>query len=553
MTLSTFNPVRTTQVGTVAISTSVTTLVLMVSIFIVATGNVAFFARLEAAYPLTQGYGPFLFSAALVQISFLAMALSLLCVGRFIKPVLALTLLIAAAISCIQDGFGVVIDEAVLRSVIATDKREATELFNLSMALRMLLQGVVAAVIVMLVRLRVPDLKRHLVATSGTVGIGFLVIVMCLAAFSATYASFFREHKIVRYYSNPLSALHALAGTVSIAANEMAVTKDLTVIARDAVLTHRARPRLVVMVVGEAARARNFSLNGYERNTNPLLGKRDDVFSFQHITSCGTATAVSVPCLFSLLTRRDFSVEDALGQENLLDIAHRAGVNVLWRDNNSDSKGVALRVPYQDFKSADTNPICDTECRDEGMLSDLQRFIDGVGDKDLLIVLHQMGSHGPAYYKRYPETFELFNPACKDSEISACSDEAIRNAYDNSVRYTDYFLDTVVELLARNENNRDTAMVYVGDHGESLGEYGIYLHGMPYSLAPAEQTEVPLIFWFGNSFPVDRNALRIQTGKPASHDVVFGTMLELLGIRSNELGSPTSLVRVSGQVATPGD
>ncbi|MEX0942109.1 MAG: phosphoethanolamine--lipid A transferase [Pseudomonadales bacterium] len=520
------------------------TLVLLVSAFIVATGNMAFFTRLEEAYPLAQGYAPFLLSTVLVQISFLAMVLSLVCVGRFVKPVLALTLLIAAAISCIQDGFGVVIDEAVLRSVIATDKREATELFSLSMGLRMLLQGVIAATIVMLVRLRIPDFRHHLVATSGTVGIGFLVIVMCFAMFSATYISFFREHKIVRYYSNPLSALHALAGTVTAAANDMAANKSLTVIAQDVVLTDRTRPRLVVMVVGEAARARNSSVNGYERNTNPFLGKRD-VFSFQHMTSCGTATAVSVPCLFSALPRRDFSVEDALVQENLLDIAQRSGVSVLWRDNNSDSKGVALRVPYQDFKHEDINPICDPECRDVGMLTDLQGFIDSSSDKDLLIVLHQMGSHGPAYYRRYPEVFEMFSPVCKDNELSACSDETIRNAYDNSIRYTDYFLDAVIKLLVANENSRDTAMVYVGDHGESLGEYGIYLHGMPYSLAPAEQTEVPLVLWFGNGFPVDRSALRIQIEKPASHDAIFATMLELLGITSNELHLQTSLVQVS--------
>ena len=289
-----------------------------------------------------------------------------------------------------------------------------------------------------------------------------------------------------------------------------------------------ARRKLVILVIGETVRADHFGLNGYARQTTPQLSEAG-VVNFPDFLACGTSTAVSVPCMFSLAG----STGKVEGQENLLDVLQRAGVNVLWLDNNSDSKGVALRVPYRDFRSPDNNPQCDVECRDAGMLPSLQGYIDGLPEGDVFIVLHQMGNHGPAYYKRYPDGFEEYAPACRSNELSRCTREEVVNAYDNALRYTDDFLGKTVDLLQRNDERFATALFYVSDHGESLGEGGVYLHGLPKAIAPASQLHVPAVLWFGKSFyGVDRPALQARSQQRFSHDNLFHTMLGLLEIET---------------------
>ena len=286
------------------------------------------------------------------------------------------------------------------------------------------------------------------------------------------------------------------------------------------------------MVVGETARADHFSLNGYGRDTNPRLREKN-VISFTQFKACGTSTAVSVPCMF-ILDGETKNTLEINKQENLLDVLQRGGVNVLWRDNNSDSKGVANRVQFEDFRSRKMNPLCDTECRDEGMLSGLQDYIDLHPRGDILIVLHQMGNHGPAYFKRYPPAFEKFKPACKESDLSLCSREEIVNAYDNAILYTDHFLAKAIDLLQKNDSRFETALFYVSDHGESLGENGLYLHGLPKTIAPQAQLHVPAVMWFGSRFhAADSPALREKVGLPLSHDNVFHSMLGFFEMQSS--------------------
>jgi lipid A ethanolaminephosphotransferase len=294
---------------------------------------------------------------------------------------------------------------------------------------------------------------------------------------------------------------------------------------------------LIILVIGETARRDRFSLNGYKKETNPLL-KQENIYSFTNVTSCGTSTAVSVPCIFSHFGRKNFAVEDARGIENLLDVlGHTKRVSLLWRDNNSDSKGVAARIAYEDYKTSKSNTICDSECRDEGMLVGLQGYIDSVKENDIVIVLHQMGNHGPAYYKRYPKEFAHFKPYCETNDLSKCSNEEIDNAYDNAIRYTDLFLSKTISLLKNNSSKFSTVMVYVSDHGESLGENGVYLHSMPYMIAPKEQIEVPLIMWFGGDIETElkKDFLKERLNHPFSHDNIFHTVLSLMEIESSVL------------------
>ncbi len=262
-----------------------------------------------------------------------------------------------------------------------------------------------------------------------------------------------------------------------------------------------------------------------------MLAKQD-VVSLSNVTSCGTSTGVSVPCMFSSLGRAAYDKETALNQENALDVLFDHGVQILWRDNNSDSKGVATRMKYEDFKSPTLNSECAGECRDIGMLNGLDKYIKARAGKDILIVLHQMGNHGPEYYRRYPKEFERFKPMCMTGELRDCSQEEIDNSYDNAILYTDYFLSNVIDLLKKYDEDYATAMLYVSDHGESLGEHGFYLHAAPYLIAPKEQTHVPAIIWMGKNFDYKKDQLMPYKDDALSHDDLFCTLLVAFELNS---------------------
>lgn len=297
----------------------------------------------------------------------------------------------------------------------------------------------------------------------------------------------------------------------------------------------QAEKKLVILVVGEAARADHFSLDGYRRETNPLLQK-EDIVNLSNVFSCGTSTAYSVPCMFSVFSRSEFNSTKGKTTENLLDVLDHTGmIDILWRDNNSDSKGVALRVPYEDYRGAEKNTLCEEgECRDEGMLIGLDQYITQHEGRDILIILHQMGNHGPAYYKRYPRQFAQFSPACQTHQLEDCRQEEIINAYDNALLYTDYFLVKVIEFLKEYESSRDTAMFYFSDHGESLGEKGVYLHGLPYMIAPEAQIHIGALLWLGEQTRKDINLdlLQRKKDKELSHDNLFHTLLGLFEVRT---------------------
>jgi len=263
------------------------------------------------------------------------------------------------------------------------------------------------------------------------------------------------------------------------------------------------------------------------------LVRQEAIVNFPKVSSCGTTTAVSVPCMFSVYKRSDYSSAKGKYTQNALDVLNHAGVEVLWRDNNSDSKGVATRLRYEEYKNKTNNTICDVECRDVGMLVGLEQEIAS-SNKDMIIVLHQMGNHGPAYHKRYPKAFEKFKPTCQNNQLEYCTQEEIANSYDNALLYTDYFLSQVIALLKQYDTQElESAMLYVADHGESLGENGLYLHGLPYFMAPDAQTEVPMLMWFSKNYAISREALAKKQEAAWSHDNIFSTLLGLFHVESS--------------------
>lgn len=510
-------------------------LIILASIFLVMFANLRFFSNVIEVYPVTLQNLAFLGSLAILLTSVIIFLLSLVCYKYTIKPILILILLVSSFTSYFMDSYNVIINDTMIQNLVRTDVGEVNDLINLKLILYVIFLGIIPSIFIYKAKIKYTTLKKEIFSRIKLLLVSFVIMVLVLISFGNFYASFFREHKLLRYYTNPTYYIYSTGKYIngffkstSISLKHIAL--DIQIPPTD---IHR---ELIILVVGETARADRFSLNGYSRETNPLL-KKLDVISFSNFWSCGTSTAFSLPCMFSIYNRSNYSNAKAQNTDNLLDILQRAGVNVLWRDNNSDSKGVALRVPYERFKASDKNTICDeTECRDEGMLVGLQSYINEHKQGDILIVLHQMGNHGPAYYKRYPPAFEKFTPTCKSNQLENCSKKEIDNAYDNAILYTYYFLSKVIELLKKNDNQFETAMFYISDHGESLGENGLYLHGLPYFLAPNIQKQVAAIMWFGKSFDKDQvniKLLKQKLNQKYSHDNIFHTILGFMEVETS--------------------
>ena len=501
-------------------------LVVLASLVLVAIYNFSFFSHVMDVYPLTAKNIGFVISLAPFVASLVILLLIPFCYRHTVKPILILVFLVSSLAAYFMDSYNIIIDDGMIENIAGTDINESADLFSFNLMGYFLLLGVLPAYLVAKSNITYGSPGKEFKSRIITLLSAMAIIVLVVLSFSKFYASFFREHKPLRYYSNPAFYIYSTGKFL----NEklMAGPIEVQPLGRDANIPETNNKKaLTIFVVGETARADRFSVNGYKKETTPYLSE-EDVMSFSNVDACGTSTAESLPCMFSVLNRDDYSIAKAAGLENLLDVASHAGVSVLWRDNNSSSKGVADRVPYEVFKDSRMNTICNPECRDEGMLVGLQDYINRNKARNILIVLHQMGNHGPAYYKRYPEAFRKFRPECETNQLEDCSVEEINNAYDNAILYTDHFLKKVIDLLKENHQDFKTSMLYASDHGESLGEKGLYLHGMPYFIAPKEQIHVPAILWMGDGV----DALRAKRDEKFSHDNLFHTVLGLMGIQT---------------------
>lgn len=508
-------------------------MLLAVCLLLTVFGNSRFFAHVLQAFPPTGHNLAALVSLAIALFATTAILLGSLALGAMTKPVLTLALLASSLAAYFMDSFDTVIGTDMLRNVLETSFDEASDLVTPRLLAYFVLLGVAPSVLVWRTPLVRTGWRIELLGRARLLGLCLACIAAMAIVFGGFYASFLRAHKELRSYANPAYFLIASLKIFSGPAQAVAASRP-AIIAPDARIPEHGKHReLIFLVIGETARADRLSINGYRKDTTPRL-REAQAISLNNLWACGTSTAASVPCMFSSKGMDRFDPKKAAEEENLLDVLQRVGVNVLWLDNNSDSKGIALRVPYRDYKSPGINTVCDTECRDEGMLVPLQDYIDSHPAGDIVIVLHQMGNHGPAYYKRYPPAFEKFQPACKSKDLSLCSREEIDNAYDNAILYTDHFLGKAIDLLKRNDDKFETALFYLSDHGESLGEGGVYLHGLPRAIAPDSQLHVPAILWFGRGFDgLDREALTRKRGQRFTHDHLFHTVLGFLEIRTS--------------------
>lgn len=460
--------------------------------------------------------------------------INLLCIPGVIKPASIFLLISAACAAHFMDTYGVVIDKEMLRNAWETDAKEVQGLINVHLLGYILFLGLLPSLLVIKTKIRWGNFWQELLNRLLPTLIALLVALLLILSLSNYYSSFFRNHKEVRFLANPLGFVNAAVSLVKENSQRPLVIDPISHDARLGAGTLRqTKPLLVVFVIGETARAANFGLNGYQRDTTPLLAQKD-IINFNNFSSCGTSTAVSLPCMFSALSRTEYSNGSAKSQHGLLDFINTAGVDVLWRDNNSGCKDTCNRVRYVPADELMPSQWCkDGNCFDEVLLDNLSGQLTG---RNQFIVLHQEGSHGPAYDQRYPDAMRIYQPVCTTSRLQDCSKAEVINAYDNTIRYTDYFLSKVIDWLTGQQSNYNTVMVYVSDHGESLGENNLYLHGMPYAIAPEYQKKVPFIFWASTSFYRDRalkkECLANLNSHIFSHDNIFHSLLGLLDIET---------------------
>ena len=461
-------------------------------------------------------------------------------VRPLLKPFFIIVLPVSALASFAMMTFQVVFDRSMIENIIETQSSEATSYLNLKVVLWFVFTGILPAILLFLTPVSYEKTRlRRLGVRLLSMVISLLVVASIAGVFYKDYASVGRNNRTLNLEIVPTNYLYSAFQYM----NHRYFTPKMPfqTIGNDAKLVQQTgqKPNLVFLVVGETARAQNQSWNGYGKPTNQYTQAIADVVSFSKMTSCGTATAISVPCMFSNMKRTSYDANRARNSEGLLDILHKAGVSVFWKDNDEGCKGVCDRVPNVIIPTKNDGKYCDGDtCYDMALMQNIDEDIKNDG-KNTLIALHLIGSHGPTYSRRYPPEFRKFTPDCPRSDIENCTQEQLVNTYDNTLLYTDYLVSQVIEKAKQYQEKYNVAVIYLSDHGESLGENGLYLHGTPYSVAPVQQTHVPMLFWLSDNYAkaqgIDMQCLKDNAAdKEVSQDNLFHTVLSAMNVQTSE-------------------
>lgn len=508
----------------------------LLAVWFSSVSNLSFWRHVRAIIAQSSDL-PLLFSLSVPMALFLLMnaALLLTCSWRWlIKPFGALLLLTCAAATYATVSYGIILDGNMLINFLETNAAEAASYISTSSLTAVLLLGVLPALLLLRIKIYYPSFLRAQLQRFAALTAVLGLAAICIFPFYQQYSFIGRNNPVMNKEILPASYVYSAA---KYALSSWSRDDSYTALGEGATRQLQAKPRLMLLILGETARADNFSALGYPRPTNQYSDK-ENVISFAEVRSCGTATAYSVPCMFSNLPRAEFSPRKAKNREGVLDVIQKAGYDVLWLDNDAGCKGVCKRVTNL-LISPDDSTFCDgSTCRDGIFVNYARKLTENIS-RDTVLAFHFIGSHGPRYYERYPEEFRVFTPDCSRPDVEKCSREEIINAYDNSILYTDRVIYDLINVLEERMDQFDPMLLYISDHGESLGENGIYLHAAPRSVAPEEQTHVPLQLWLPQStasvLNIDKQCLagKARSGS-FSHDNFFHSLLGILQIKAAE-------------------
>jgi lipid A ethanolaminephosphotransferase len=518
------------------INISMTKFILLYSLYFGFVLNIPIISRLMDI-TADSNLGLFVYSAPLLLTCAFVVIFSLFALPYFAKPFFILVVISSAAACYATLKYGVLFDYSMIENVIETNSGEVISYINFSSTLYLFVAGIVPAILIALIRFNTQEpLLTRILKRLVLVVVAIVISLLITVCFYKDYASVGRNNS----YLNKMIVPAHIFNTFKYLKNEVFTEKlAYNPQGEDAVLSTATnnKPTLMVLIVGETARSMNIAYNGYARNTNPYTQDMG-IISFQDVSSCGTATAHSLPCMFSNLNRSNYNKSRANSQDDVLDVLKHANVDVLWKDDDGGDKSVAKGVKLINVDIHQKTDLCNDEsCYDEVMLNTFDDEVASMqGNK--LIAMHLIGSHGPTYFKRYPSQRELFTPSCNQSDIENCTDEEIVNVYDNTIAYTDYVIAETIKKLQGYAKDYNVALMYMSDHGESLGEKGLYLHGTPYAFAPKEQTQIPLFMWLPQQYAdakgIDKGCLMAKAKQGTfSHDNLFHTLLGLYGVESN--------------------
>jgi lipid A ethanolaminephosphotransferase len=418
--------------------------------------------------------------------------------------------------------YNVMLDKTMMGNVFGTDRQEAFELFHPRLVAYLLLLGVLPGwIVVKTAIVGSSRLKRlRLLAITGVLG--------CIVVYagSSTWLWFDQQARPLGGLMLPWAYLANSARYLEGRADANRTQEPLPPLHFTA--AHPERKTIVVLVIGEAARASNFALYGYSRDTNPELAKAG-VIALPDAHACATYTTAAIRCMLSYMGS---DAPARASQETLPNYLQRHGVEVIWRSNNWGEPPLKIELFQRadDIRKACTGTGCKRLGHDEALLYRLKEMLTSSTSRRIFVVLHQAGSHGPTYYRKYPAAFGRFQPVCESVDLSECSQQSLVNAYDNTIVYTDHFLAETIRILQAVPKSA-SAMIYVSDHGESLGEHGFYLHGAPNSVAPDVQRVVPFLVWMSPAFRESRQvtAKGMLAKAPFGDDNIFHSVLGAFG------------------------
>ena len=482
------------------------------------------FALSVSSFPDATGWLQIM-SVQVVQLCLFAAVLFLLSVlsVRLMKLVAALIFMVNAAALYFVLAYNIEIDRSMIANVLNTDTGEASGLWHWSILPYLAGLGLLPAWVFWRVEVRAPKRVLRLLAALGSFGL----LVAWLLVTSTTWL----------WYDQHASRMGSKILPWSYVINTARHYNKRYLNEREQVLLPPARfaeplparKQIVVLVIGEAARAANFTLYGYGRETNTYT-KDSGLFALPVGQSCTTNTIGSTVCI---LTPEGRKASSHTLSEPLPSYLTRQGIETIYRSNNSGPPPIKATVQE---RAADITARCTAETcptGDAALNYDLGPMLERSQAKRIFVTLHQTGSHGPAYFSKYPEAFARFTPECKTVQVAKCTPEELLNAYDNSILYTDYLL---ADLIAQLEGvEADAALIYVSDHGQSLGEGGYYLHGLPNSVAPKEQRDVPFLVWMSEGFAARRGltAASVVPAESFPHDFPFHSVMGAFGMMSD--------------------
>jgi lipid A ethanolaminephosphotransferase len=454
-------------------------------------------------------------SILLISLTILALILNALVfyIGLYLlrsigKWILVLFFNINAIAVYFVNTYGVMIDKSMIGNILNTNCDESSSFFSFTLVLYLIFIGILPSILLFRFSIVYPKVKRFLASTFLT-----LIFLLVLIYANSSKSLWIDKH------SKTLGGL-AMPWSYVVNTSRFYIHKNTEnekqIILPNATIKNTEKS-LVVLVIGESARSQNFSLYGYNKNTNPLLSKLNNVHHF-NAQSCATYTTAGVK---GILEHKETNTL----YEVLPNYLFRNEIEVIWRTTNWGEPTIKIK---NYLKRKDLEKLCEDKEKweyDEILLSGLREQILASKKDKILVVLHTSTSHGPTYHKKYPQQFKIFLPVCKSVELAKCSQEELINAYDNTIVYTDYILATLIKGLEQ-LNDYKTSMIFISDHGESLGENNLYMHGIPMSIAPKEQIDIPFIVW------TSKKSKKLKNSEMLSQHHIFHSVLDFLEIDS---------------------